>query len=339
MWSTSFVAAFVDDPRLRSGPGHKGVEVRAVLGQSLDAVTNDIPDPAEISGDLRKVARAGWRPARWTDCEVLLGLSIVGAPAGSSRPLDRAMSLRDVLLEAVGHLGEGPSGEAVRLLLGIDARSRGLLLKNRRDLAASAIGIEAETFRKGWEAELLGELAEEIYQLENERRIPIRVKGRKRDGPVFDDLRYGTQGKPLDRREAEARLLATMYELRADLLAVAQASEPRTSQIESTVRKQQALWCYARFVDQMARFVDNYGSALVLAGNEVTAREATSLLGWRPPLDDGDLTCLRLAVADVSSSRDIPVFLAHLASSDRGSAIIESWMTWLAYTSDAQPRS
>ncbi len=78
--------------------------------------------------------------------------------------------------------GEGPTGEAVRLLLGMHPRSRGRLLKNRRDLAAETIGIDAETFRKGWEANLLSELADEIYQLESERRIPIAVKARKRAG-------------------------------------------------------------------------------------------------------------------------------------------------------------
>lgn len=307
--------------------GKDGSTAGQLWGNLWQVPTDDIPDPAELRDELRRVARSGLTPSRLTNLPKLFDLAIVATEAHGNRPLDRAIALQSVIGEAVDELGEGPSGEAVRLLLGMTPRSRGLLLKDRRDLAADHIGIEAETFRKGWEIQLLGELADEVYKLESQRRVPIRVKPSKRRGPILDDLRHGT-GKSLDRREAEARLWSLMYALRADLLAVArwQAERPGT---EAWIgHAHTALWRYARFLAAMARFMDEYGSALVMAGNEVTVDEAVSLLGWRPPLSDEQAGFLRLTLAKAPED-ERQSFLELLQDSEQGREVLTTWEEWL----------
>jgi hypothetical protein len=73
-----------------------------------------------------------------------------------------------------------------------------------------------------------------------------------------------------------------MYELRADLLAFArlQEAKPYSDTWEEPVLT--ALWLYGRFLDAYARFTDQFGTALIMAGSEVTVEEAISLIGWRP---------------------------------------------------------
>jgi len=290
--------------------------------------TDDLPEPDELTVELRQVVRAGLRPSALKDLPKLFGLAVVGTEAHGSRPLDRAIALEGVIREAVAILGDGPTGQCVGLLLGMAPRSRGLLLKDRRDLAAEHLGISAEAFRKHWETTLLTELANELYKLEAERRIPIRLKGKKRSGPILDDLRSGTSRKSLDRREAEARLWSLMYALRADLLAVARVQQDHNVHDDWTAYAERALWLFARFADLMAGFTTDYGSALVMAGSEVTTQEAASLLGFKPPFDEGQVTKLRLVIAEVGAD-DQAAFAEGLTKRQGGEEMRAIWREWL----------
>jgi len=313
---------------VRTPTGTEAARHWPITGECVEQASNDSPEPSELLKELRDVVRSGASATRLSQSKLptLMGLAIVGVEAATNRPLDRAIALETVLREAAEALGDGPTGETVRLLLGLTSRSRGLLLKDRRDLAADHLGIRADTFRKGWEQELLIELADELYKLETERRVPVRVRGRRRAGPVLDEFRQGTGGKSLDRREAEARLWSLMYALRADLLAVAHWRDTQPEGEQWRPYAHSALWLYGRFIADMATFVDLYGSALVMAGNEVTVREAASLLGWRPPLDDEAAAYLRLQVMNTD---DLAGSMQKLASEQRGQELLRLWDGWL----------
>jgi hypothetical protein len=289
--------------------------------------SDDIPDPKELRLELSKLVTTGCSISDLPSVPKLMGLAIVGTEAKGARPIDRAIALVAAIREAIEYLGEGPTGEAARVLLGLTSHSRGLLTKERRELAADVLGVQPETFRKNYEHKVLGELADELYRLESERRIPIRVVKPKR-GPasVLDDLRQATSGKSLARREAEARLWALAYELRADLLGVARLREHSAADDKITALADQALWRYARFYDAFARFTDDFGTALVVAGNEVTVQEAASLLGFRPPLSDEQSARLRIAAGDAASGT---VLAATLRDGDGLQEIERIWMAWL----------
>lgn len=248
-----------------------------------------------LLADLVKIGQVGATPTRLPELTQLWNLAIVGVAAPGTKTIDRALGVIAVLKEAADELGEGPSGDAVRLYLGLASRSRGLRQRDRRELAADAIDIDRETWRKYWEKPLLNELAIEIYRMEYERRIRVRVRPTRRpEGTALHDL-SASGGKTLDKREAEARLFATAYALRADLLSAEMASgtdEDRRTEFLDT-----ALWRYAILAEAMARYIDRYGSALVMAGNEVTVNEITSLLGYRAPFTDEQIVTLRLALA------------------------------------------
>jgi len=287
----------------------------------------NIPEPSELLKDLKRIVRTGLKVSALTNLPVISSLSIVQATGrAGSRPIDVAIDIEAAVTEAVEKLGDGPTGEAAQLLLGMTPRSRGLLVKDRRALAAEIIGIEPETFRKEWESKVLSEVADELYKLEAERRIPIRVKRGRGKGAILDDLRNGSGGKSLDRRETEARLWALMYELRAELLAVArlQGEKPGTAAWEDAARN--ALWLYGRFLDAFARFTDQFGTALVMAGNEVTVEEAVSLLGWRPPVSDDQAARLRLSVRN---SLAVPSSGTTHLTAELPADIVAVWRRWL----------
>jgi hypothetical protein len=308
-------------------------EHRDNAGQISDSfltnVTSDpIPTPEELLEDLRRFVRVGVRPSNLPDIPKLLGLAMVGVAALGTRPVDRALALVEVLRGAVGELGEGPSAESLELLLGLTPRSRGLLLKDRRDLAAEALGVDVETWRRHWERPLLLELATELYRMESEQYVPVRIKPRRGSGAVLHDLSQGSQGKSLDRREAEARLFSIMYALRADLIAVRRLQEESPATEKHAPFVESSLWRFTLFLEAMSRYTLDYGAAIVLAGNEVSVQEAASLLGWRPPLSDEECALLRIIFSS-SHERDRRAFIERLTADPRASDLLPKWRLWL----------
>jgi hypothetical protein len=246
-------------------------------------------------------------------------MAIVQTVAPGSSTVDLALGIIAVLKEAAAELGEGPTGEAVRRYLGLVPYTRGQRQRDRRDAAAESMEIDRETWRKYWEKPALEELATEIYRMEHERRIRVRVRPKRRPaGTALSDI-AATGGKTLDKREAEARLFSTAYALRADLLAAERlAAEGLTDKADEFLRT--ALWRYAILAEALARYVSNYGQALVMAGSEVTLNEVTSLLGYRAPFSDEQITTLRLQLTSGDRSRD--AFLRRVG----GSSLVNEWI-------------
>ncbi|WP_150117168.1 hypothetical protein [Arthrobacter sp. ERGS1:01] len=275
-----------------------------------------IPDVQELLADLVVLGQHGISPSRIPDVPSLSSLAIVQTEVRGPAKADLAIGMMAVLKEAAAELGEGPTGEAVRLYLGLVPRTRGQRQRDRRDAAADAMGIDRETWRKHWERSALEELAAEIYRFEQDRRIRVRVRPRRRpDGAILNDF-AAAGGKSLDKREAEARLFSTAYALRADLLASERASsDGQTTRAEEFAAT--ALWRYAVLAEALARYVTDYGQAMVMVGNEVTLDEITSLLGYRAPFTDEQVTWLRLQLAatnNFNGSRE--KFLDRIRSSD-----------------------
>jgi len=122
---------------------------------------------AEILQDVKKV---GVRPAQLglcLGCHSLFQLRCVREHAGGSSDLDRlAFGLEAVLKEALDALGDGPYGEAARLLFGAVTDSRGRPLKRRRELATDKLGVMVATFREHYEDDVVLDVAAEVYRIE-----------------------------------------------------------------------------------------------------------------------------------------------------------------------------
>jgi hypothetical protein len=128
------------------------------------------PRPHEVEvirKGLEVVVRGGIRPAWLVRCRELLELSYVRRRAGGrvEDPYVFALTLERLLLDALQNLGDGPYGAAVALLFGADPESRGQLLKERRRLAAQELRVMPSTFRKNYEADIINDVAIEVWRL------------------------------------------------------------------------------------------------------------------------------------------------------------------------------
>lgn len=133
----------------------------------MEQSTSQPVTAAAIVKDLRQVLRFGVRPVRLQECARLLALRCVRAGAdNASDDQSLAFALEAVLLDALTALGEGPYGEAARLLFGASQETRGRLLKDRRRIAALQLDILPSTFRQNYESDILLDVATEVLRRE-----------------------------------------------------------------------------------------------------------------------------------------------------------------------------
>lgn len=119
----------------------------------------------EIYENLRQILQSGIRPAQLSRHESLLRrIPVLGEPRPDDRYV-RALALDVLLRTAIDRLGNGPEGNATRLLFGVDPGSRGRPLKNRRRLAAEEFDILPSTFRRNYETDIVKDLALEVFDL------------------------------------------------------------------------------------------------------------------------------------------------------------------------------
>jgi hypothetical protein len=127
----------------------------------------------------RVVGVTGLSPAalarRLVELEVFTGLTCVQArldDAGDAPGEAQASAVVQVIKDAVHRLEQGPTRQALELLLGM-GHTRGLLRPARRRAAAQELGISEGHFRRHRELVLLRELAEEICVLDTECATPL----------------------------------------------------------------------------------------------------------------------------------------------------------------------
>ena len=80
-------------------------------------------------------------------------------------PLNIVLEFEQMVLHAVTQLGDNPTAAAARCLFGVEPGTRGRLRKHRREAAASAMGLVVETFTKHHEAQIIADLAVELYRV------------------------------------------------------------------------------------------------------------------------------------------------------------------------------
>ena len=129
--------------------------------------------PPLLAHELKVVVRAACRPARLiTHLHQVRGLLTACDPAGSSGDAwTQAIGVCRVTEEAGQRLGDGPYGEATRLLLGTHSKTRGLLLGRRRLAAADELQVEVTTFIRHWESAILLDLGVILYERLLEHRM------------------------------------------------------------------------------------------------------------------------------------------------------------------------
>jgi cyclophilin family peptidyl-prolyl cis-trans isomerase len=81
--------------------------------------------------------------------------------------------LRDVIADALTRLGDGPAGQAARLLFGSVPDTAGQPLKVRRRLAGEVFGVQPDTFRKHREPDVVRDVAREILAAEHNPALAV----------------------------------------------------------------------------------------------------------------------------------------------------------------------
>lgn len=120
---------------------------------------------AVIEHGLRQVLDRGLIAARLVEC-AFPQLRAVDCRVESPGPYGAAYALERLLRDVLATLGDGPYGQAVRLLFGAVAGTRGLPRKDRRRQAADMLNVMPSTFRQNYEDAILRDVAVEILRLE-----------------------------------------------------------------------------------------------------------------------------------------------------------------------------
>ncbi|HKI17147.1 MAG TPA: hypothetical protein VKA15_04680 [Isosphaeraceae bacterium] len=123
-------------------------------------------DLEQVREAVEAVLRTGVRPAKLLDLPAVVGLAAAGSIASEvATAVDLAFAAEALFKRALVRLGDGPFGQAARLLFGVDNESRGLPLKTRRRLAAEELGVYPSTFRRLYEDSILLDVAYEVLRL------------------------------------------------------------------------------------------------------------------------------------------------------------------------------
>jgi hypothetical protein len=154
-------------------PGHHLV----MLGEG-EAGPFEPDDLGRLVDDLRALREHGLVGIRRLDLpalsaaasELRIGANAVSATAASASVPATPAALEQLVEAAVGRLGGGRAGDAAGYTFGLTRGTKFWSAPERRRAAARAQGVSVDRFRKGYESELIQQVAEEILALCGESR-------------------------------------------------------------------------------------------------------------------------------------------------------------------------
>jgi hypothetical protein len=255
---------------------------------------------------LAKIIRRGLPVAAVVDPVLLVLQGVIARTIDPDDDASRTAALDGVLRGQLARFPDARYGQAARALFGLPPAEPGQNLTVRRQRAALAAGHEVHHFRKRVEPRLLNQLAAALLadadQFTRSRSIAPRL------APVS-----GRQVVPADpfawevaeHEEALARLWASIYALRAELLAVERLLSLDADRRESTMHAVMAAWRWA----QASSEATGYAAAFETGG--ATAHDLVALAGWTPPLTIEQGARLRAAAADGADRAEFVAALHH----------------------------
>lgn len=257
-----------------SVPIDAGLGVPSPWDETVPAIDVD-----GITNELAALIAKGL-PATTAGAGRLLDLRSVYARATHPYdPQSRLVALNHLLVRILADW-DGDRGEALRIMYGIAAGTRGTNLTHRREIARGVLGYEQNHFRKDIEPQLISELAAAVYQdlLRYKRRIRRAAEAEEPTGDTpslsDDDITH--------EEELISRIWQHVYELRAELIAAARlGTDPNlSSQVED--HRQAAERTSTRLQELIAEHTDTYGTGLIRHGEAEYRTEAIErLAGWR----------------------------------------------------------
>ena len=259
--------------------------------------------------------------------------------------LDSGVTIEQLLRQAVERLGGGPYGEAAACLFGLEGGTRGLGPRERREQAADALGMSAETFRTRHQKGVVGDLAGQMLALLNERQLRDVHGQLERRHPAESRLAV----EWVSRFEAYYRLWTNVTGLAGDLSAYRSTlfepgrpydrapgtdgdDDPGYSQeAQAEGYAQDALFHYTSFEWGLKQFVTRYGGLWLFSSAEAEAAAAAAVyrISWHvSAYNERDQSLLRSVLSD-TRSQELHDFLRNLARNPIGQETYREWLVWL----------
>lgn len=272
------------------------------------------------------------------------------ASAGRLVTLDEG-SVEHVVIEALlrratARLGGGQFGEAAVALFGLDAGTRGLNSKERREIAAEAFERTYETFRKNYEALVFEQVATQILVLCSEQHTrQSRSTFERAESPETSAMRQVW----MDRFAAYYRICSPVSGLANDLTAYRSTllepnaawdrrfgtkgpDDPGYSKEEQAEGYATfALFHYAHFEWEVRQFETLFGGHWLLSEAEAEQALADSVyrIWWHSPWNERDRSYLRTLISQ-TPGQEMHGFIQQLRSTDLGITTEQEWYEWTA---------
>lgn len=285
-----------------------------------------ISAPEELAGELAGMLRRGVTSDGLIECPGLLGLALVRAKSASDAPADLAAGCVGLLAEVTARVdGErhGPSA----VLLGVAPGWRRSLLKTRRAQAAQLLHIEVDHFRKEREDALIEAAADELYA--QDAAFRLRHRPRTDEEIAAQSAAMGIDW--LAQHRSYLRIWTPVTGMRADLLRLMEYLDADEEDHDAIADRLCSLtWFYARFLRELARFVEEQGGLWLLSDPDAEAEVAEAIyqLTVLTPFGEADDSWLRLLLGQAEQQELEPFADLLIAAGDRRRELMGAWIRW-----------
>jgi hypothetical protein len=280
------------------------------------------PNKSPTADDLRAFLRHGL-PADREIREHLLALPGVTARAAGPDWINRAEAFNTLLRQLIDRIPEPQTSLATACLFGIWTGTIGATLTERREAAATALGVHPDHFRKHIEPRVLGQLAQALAA-DSERMTSTRIAPpqllpmTRRPAPLPADM---FAWEAVEHEEALSRLWSAVYALRAELLAGERMASMDPGSSGHVDAAEAALWRLGQLHVAIRAYRRAYGVRLL--HGDIAPDHLVGMAGWTPPLSpqDVELLCHRGPDAELPQ-----VFLNDLTAGLDGRDLRDRWV-------------
>jgi len=299
------------------------------------------PSCEAVMADLVRLRRSGLGQLQRLELPALLAAANAagtGSASGGRHPIEV------LLRQAVEGLGDGAPTEAVSALFGLEAGTRALSQKERREKAASRLNRSSVTFVRSYEGPLIEDLARQVLELCERRAMRRMIDPREPRHPAESQLAV----QWVERFEAYYRIWTPVYALGANLTAyrstLLQVDRPYdrapgtngpddegyTQEDRAEMYIPFAFHEYAWFEWELDQFMQRHGGLWLLSSgdSETAVADAVFAIGWHVKFDYKVRSWLVNLIQD-TKDKGMYGFLEALPSTSVGQAISADWNTWV----------
>lgn len=281
------------------------------------------PDKSPAAEDLRPLLKRGLPASGEVIADHLLDLPGVTARAATSDRASRVTAFNALLRQLLQRMTDPALSLAAGTLFGEVRATAGRTLTERRAGAAMSMGRDPDHFRKHIEPRILAgvaaALAADSARMLTTRAAPPRLIPVLRPPAGLPEDMWAWEAA--EHEEHISRLWASVYALRAELLACARLAsfDPLSAGLRDAADA--ALWRLGQLHVAISAYRRAYGNRLL--HGDIAPETLIGLAGWSPPLDPAEVDVVRHHGPDAERCR---AFITSLTATEPGARIRERWL-------------